>query len=54
MLFSATLDKTQNTLINEILTDPVRVKVSQGDSTGDQIDQDIVRIKPRENKLIRF
>jgi len=51
LLFSATLDKTQESLIGGILRDPARIKVSTGDSTGDHIDQDIVRLKDGENKF---
>lgn len=51
MLFSATLDKTQEKLIAEILDNPVSVKVSNGSTTGDHIDQDIVRIKNGEDKF---
>ena len=51
MLFSATLDKSQQQLIDEILVDPITVKVSTGDSTGSQIEQDIIRIKPGEDKF---
>lgn len=51
MLFSATLDKSQQSMINTILTDPVTVKVSSGESSGETIDQDIIRIKPGEDKF---
>ena len=51
LLFSATLDKTQQSLISSILKNPVTVKVSNGDSTGDHIDQDIVRIANGEDKF---
>lgn len=51
LLFSATLDKTQESLISGILTNPVMVKVSEGQSTGDHIEQDIVRISTGENKF---
>lgn len=51
MLFSATLDRSQERLISEILHEPVTVKVSTGDSTGDHIDQDIIRLKQGEDKL---
>jgi ATP-dependent RNA helicase RhlE len=51
MLFSATLDKTQQSMINSILHDPVIVKVSTGDRTGDSIDQDIIRLNPGEDKF---
>ena len=43
MLFSATLDKTQENLIGSILQNPVTVKVSNGNSTGDHIEQDIIK-----------
>lgn len=51
LLFSATLDKTQQALIDSILHNPVTVKVSSGESTGDHIDQDIVRLKAGEDKF---
>ena len=51
LLFSATLDKTQEALIGEILANPVTVKVSSGDTTGDHIDQDIIRMKSGEDKF---
>jgi len=51
LLFSATLDKTQESLITEILKDPIKVKVSTGDSTGDHIDQDIIRLQQGEDKF---
>lgn len=44
MLFSATVDKTQKPMINELLNNPVEVKVSTGESTSDQIEQDIIRV----------
>ena len=52
MLFSATLDKSQQSMINSILHDPVTVKVSSGDRSGDTIDQDIIRLEPGEDKFI--
>ncbi len=51
LLFSATLDGTQKSMINSILKNPVTVKVSQGDSTGDNIDQDIIKVKYGEDKF---
>jgi ATP-dependent RNA helicase RhlE len=51
LLFSATIDKTQEALISDILVNPVTVKVSTGNSTGDHIDQDIVRMKLGEDKF---
>ncbi len=51
MLFSATLDKTQEELIGSILHNPLTVKVSQGNTTGDNIDQDIIRITNGNDKF---
>ena len=51
MLFSATLDRTQEALINDILDNPLKVKVSQGDSTGDNIDQDIIKVLNGDDKF---
>jgi len=51
MLFSATLDKSQQSMINSILKDPVTVKVSSGDRSGDGIDQEVIRLEPGEDKF---
>ena len=51
LLFSATIDKTQQMLIDTLLDQPVEVKVSTGEATGDHIDQDIVRVTPGEDKF---
>lgn len=51
LLFSATLDKTQQTMIGSILKDPVTVKVSSGETTGDHIDQEIIKLKSGEDKF---
>lgn len=51
MLFSATLDRTQEKLIGDILNNPVTVKVSQGNVTSENIDQDIVRITSTDDKF---
>ena len=51
MLFSATLDKTQQSMINQILNNPVTVKVRGNNSSADGIEQDIIRLKPGEDKF---
>jgi len=51
MLFSATLDKSQKSHIDTILQNPVTVKISSVDGTGDNIDQDIVKLKTGEDKF---
>lgn len=52
MLFSATLDRSQQEMINQILDNPVTVKVSEGNRSGDSIEQDIIRVKPGEDKFV--
>ncbi|MEN8203935.1 MAG: DEAD/DEAH box helicase [Bacteroidota bacterium] len=51
MLFSATLDKSQQSMINSILKNPVTVKVSSGNISGDGIDQEVIRLEPGEDKF---
>ncbi|MCA1752509.1 MAG: DEAD/DEAH box helicase [Cryomorphaceae bacterium] len=51
LLFSATVDKTQKKLIDGLLNNPVEVRVSEGEATGDHIQQDIVRVGASENKF---
>jgi ATP-dependent RNA helicase RhlE len=51
ILFSATEEKNQRELIRELLRQPVEVRVSNGKSTGDHIDQEIVRVAPGESKM---
>ena len=56
-LFSATEAKSQRPLIQELLTDPFEIRVSSGNTTGDHIDQEIVKVGSGENKteiLIRM
>lgn len=54
MLFSATLDKQQQPFINKLLNNPVEVKVSTGETTGEHIDQEIIRLKEGEDKFGRL
>jgi len=50
LFFSATLSREIEKLIGEFLTNPVRVSVKTRD-TAETIDQDVVFIKPGENKF---
>jgi len=50
MLFSATVDKKQKSLINDLLHNPVEVKVNSGVSTSEQIEQDIIRVPQGQDK----
>ncbi|MBI1768584.1 MAG: DEAD/DEAH box helicase [Bacteroidetes bacterium] len=51
ILFSATEEKNQQTLIRELLHQPVEVRVSKGKTTGDHIDQEVVRVEAGETKM---
>ncbi|MDX5320375.1 MAG: DEAD/DEAH box helicase [Bacteroidota bacterium] len=51
LLFSATEDKTQKAMIQELLTDPLEVRVSDGSTSGDHIDQEVIKVGESENKL---
>lgn len=51
MLFSATLDKQQQPFINQLLNNPVEVKVSSGETTGEHIDQEIIRLEEGQDKF---
>ncbi len=51
MLFSATLDKSQQAMINNILTNHVTVKVNNGNSSADAIEQEVIKLKPGEDKF---
>jgi len=50
MLFSATLDRSQQSMINNILKNHVTVKVS-GNSSADGIEQEVIKLKPGEDKF---
>lgn len=50
MLFSATLNKKQEEIINEIVPKAIRVEVSDGVTTNKNINQDIIRINDGDNK----
>jgi len=51
MLFSATLDKSQQSMINTILNNHVTVKVDNGNSSADGIEQEVIKLKPGEDKF---
>ncbi len=51
LLFSATLDKQQQTFIDRLLNKPVEVKVSSGETTNDHIDQEIIKVSEGEDKF---
>jgi ATP-dependent RNA helicase RhlE len=51
MLFSASVDKMQGSIINQMVQIPVEVKVSSGTSTSDQVEQDIIKVPVGEDKF---
>lgn len=51
MLFSATYENSQKALIQSILTNPLEVRVSSGNASADHVDQDIIEVKPNEDKM---
>jgi ATP-dependent RNA helicase RhlE len=51
MLFSASVDKMQGSIINQMVQNPVEVKVSSGTSTSDQVDQDIIKVPKGSDKF---
>lgn len=50
LLFSATLDQSQKEIIGNILKNPVNIQVTDGTSTAEHIDQDVVYAN-RDNKF---
>ncbi|MHC1704036.1 MAG: DEAD/DEAH box helicase [Tenuifilaceae bacterium] len=51
ILFSATEEKDQKKLINNLLNNPVEVRVRNGNISADSIDQDIIVVKNGERKM---
>lgn len=51
ILFAATNDNSQKQIINKLAADLVEVKVSNGNSTIDTVEQDVVKIKNGEKKI---
>ncbi len=51
MLFSATLDKKLQPIIDEVLKDPFKIMVGTGGKTSENVEQDIIRVEGSEKKL---
>ncbi len=51
MLFSATLDPKQKGIVAKMVNNPIEVKVNTGQSTNDNIEQDIIRVPKGGDKL---
>lgn len=50
LLFSATKDPKQQTIINEIVTNPFLVEIHSGDSSSKNVEQDIIRVQEGQDK----
>ncbi|KAB2810061.1 DEAD/DEAH box helicase [Phaeocystidibacter luteus] len=51
LLFSATVDHKQKGLIDQLLRNPIEVKVSNGETTGKHIDQEIIKVAEGQDKF---
>ena len=51
MLFSATLDKSQKEIIREIVPEAVQLRISSGQSAGDNIEQHVIKVTETEDKF---
>lgn len=51
MLFSATIDRSQEQLIGQLVQNAMEVKVTNGSTSSDQVDQDIIRVPAGADKF---
>ncbi len=51
LLFSATMDPSQEKIINELIHNPIRINVTTGTKSSDNVDQNIIRVRHGENKF---
>lgn len=51
LLFSATLNNSQKRLIDNILVNPVTIKVSAGDSSSENVNQDVITLTEGQDKF---
>ncbi|WP_196887433.1 DEAD/DEAH box helicase [Aureivirga sp. CE67] len=51
ILFSATVDKSQESLIREFVKSPIRINVTSGTKSSDNVHQDIIKVEQGENKF---
>jgi ATP-dependent RNA helicase RhlE len=51
MFFSATIEKSHRALIEELLKDPVQVRISQGTHASDRVNQEIVKLEAGSDKF---
>lgn len=51
MLFSATIENKQRSLISELVDDPIEIKVSSGSKASSSVEQKIIRVDRGSDKL---
>lgn len=51
MLFSATADKSQENIIKEFVKSPIRVNISSGSTSSNNVNQEIIKVSNTENKF---
>ncbi len=51
MLFSATIEKSQKSLIKDLVHDPVEINISSGLTANSSVEQNVVRVNDGENKF---
>lgn len=51
MLFSATLDKSQQSIIDELVSDPIEIKTTTGTKASEMVDQEVIKVKEGEDKF---
>ena len=51
LLFSATRDKKQQQIINQLVESPLVVELSSGDTSSKNVNQDIIRVEQGQNKF---
>lgn len=51
LLFSATINASQQTLIRQIVQDPLTINVSSGKSASSTVEQNVLEVGPNEDKM---
>src|SRR5690606_21155311 len=51
LLFSATKDRKQQVVIDEIVTNPFPVEIHSGDSSSENVDQDVIKVESGQDKF---
>ncbi|WP_114788851.1 DEAD/DEAH box helicase [Niabella yanshanensis] len=51
LLFSATINASQQTLIRQLVQDPLTINVSSGKSASSTVEQNVLEVAPNENKM---